>query len=65
MLRNDGLNRDIGYCRSVQRPDGKVVTTYYFSDAKSNPDRFIGATIWSPPAAPNERSMRAVPRRAA
>lgn len=52
VLRNDGLNRDIGYCRSVQRPDGRIVTTYYFSDAESNPDRFIGATIWSPPPAP-------------
>jgi len=51
VLRNDGLNRDIGYCRSVQRPDGKVVTAYYFCDAETNPDRYIGATVWSPPPA--------------
>jgi hypothetical protein len=49
VLRNDGLNRDMGYCRSVQRPDGKVVTTYYIADAQTDPDRYIGATIWSPP----------------
>ena len=49
VLRNDGIDRDIGYCRSVQRPDGKVVTTYYISDPQTKPDRYIGATIWSPP----------------
>ncbi len=51
VLRNDGIDRDIGYCRSVQRPDGKVVTTYYISDPETKPDRYIGATIWSPPPA--------------
>lgn len=49
MLRDDGANRDIGYCRSVQRPDGKVVVVYYFSDAKTGPERYIAATIWDPP----------------
>jgi len=52
VLRNDGIDRDIGYCRSVQRPDGKVVTTYYISDPQTKPDRYIGATIWSPPPPP-------------
>lgn len=47
-LRDDGGGRDIGYPRSVQRPDGKVVSIYYFWDAKSGPDRYIAATIWSP-----------------
>ncbi len=48
VLRDDGANRDIGYCRSVQRPDGKVVTIYYFNDLKTGPERYIAATIWDP-----------------
>lgn len=47
MLRPDGAGRDIGYPRTVQRPDGKIVTIYYFYDA-SDPDRTIQATIWDP-----------------
>jgi hypothetical protein len=47
VLRNDGAGRDIGYVRSVQRPDGKVVTLYYFHD-EENPERYIGCTIWDP-----------------
>ncbi|HNR31674.1 MAG TPA: sialidase family protein [Candidatus Hydrogenedentes bacterium] len=49
VLRDDGANRDIGYCRAVQRPDGKVVTLYYFNDLKTGPERYIAATIWQPP----------------
>jgi hypothetical protein len=48
ILRADGANRDLGYPRSVQRPDGKVVTIYYFSDTKSGPERYVAATIWEP-----------------
>lgn len=48
VLRSDGAARDMGYPRSVQRPDGKVVTIYYFNDAKTGPERYIGATIWDP-----------------
>jgi hypothetical protein len=48
VLREDGTDRDIGYVRSVQRPDGKMVTTYYISDRKTGPERYIGATIWDP-----------------
>ena len=48
VLRDDGSGRDMGYPRSVQRPDGKVVTTYYFEDSKTGPERYIGATIWDP-----------------
>jgi predicted neuraminidase len=51
VLRDDGGNRDLGYPRSVQRPDGKIVTVYYFWDSKSGPERYIAATIWTPPAA--------------
>lgn len=50
VLRNDGITKDMGYPRTVQRPDGKVVTTYYFSDGKIGPERTIEATIWTPPA---------------
>lgn len=48
VLRDDGTDRDIGYVRSVVRPDGKVVTTYYISDEQTGPERYIGATIWDP-----------------
>ena len=47
-LRDDGASRDIGYVRAVQRPDGKVVAVYYFTDEASGPERYIGATIWDP-----------------
>ena len=47
VLRDDGSGRDIGYVRSVQRPDGKVVTLYYFQD-KQKPERYIAATLWQP-----------------
>jgi hypothetical protein len=46
-IRGDGGGRDIGYPRSVQRTDGKVVTIYYFHDAPLG-DRYIAATIWDP-----------------
>jgi hypothetical protein len=47
VLRDDGGGRDLGYPRSVQRPDGKVVTVYYFNhDPKET--RYIAATIWDP-----------------
>ena len=49
VLRDDGENRDIGYCRSVQRPDGKVVTLYYITDPKNGPERSVVSTIWTPP----------------
>ena len=48
VLRDDGNDRDIGYCRSVQRADGKVVTTYYINEQETGPERYIGATIWDP-----------------
>ncbi len=48
VLRNDGGGRDIGYPRSVQRSDGRVVTIYYFWDQASGPERYIAASIWDP-----------------
>jgi hypothetical protein len=48
VLRDDGGGRDLGYPRSVQRPDGRVVTIYYFWDEKTGPERYVAATIWNP-----------------
>ena len=45
ILRDNGGGRDIGYPASVQRPDGKIVTIYYFHDQPLS-DRYIAATIW-------------------
>lgn len=47
ILRQDGAAWDIGYTRSVQRPDGKIVTLYYFPEAPST-ERVIAATLWDP-----------------
>ncbi len=49
VLRDDGASKDLGYPRVVQRPDGKVVVVYYFNDPVTGPERYIGATIWTPP----------------
>ena len=48
ILRDDGGNFDLGYTRDLLRPDGKLVTIYYFSNNVLS-DRYIGATIWTPP----------------
>ena len=47
VLRQDGGSWDLGYPRSVQRKDGKIVSVYYYN-TKEHPERFIGATIWNP-----------------
>ncbi len=47
VLRGNGGSRDIGYPRSVVRPDGRVVTVNCFHE-RSNPVRGIHATIWQP-----------------
>lgn len=47
ILKTGGGGRDLGYTRSVQRPDGKVVTAYYFQPGDS-PYRQVVATIWQP-----------------
>ena len=46
ILRDDAGDSDIGYPRTVQRADGKVVTIYYYNDAPEK-ERYIAATIWS------------------
>ncbi len=48
VVRGGGANRDLGYVRSIQRPDGLIVSVYYFSDETTGPERYIGATIWNP-----------------
>ncbi len=47
ILRADGGGRDLGYPQMVQRPDGKLVTVYYFND-DPNQERYIAASIWDP-----------------
>ena len=47
ILRADGGSWDLGYPRTVQRKDGKLVAVYYFNTA-ATAERFIGATIWDP-----------------
>ena len=47
ILRDDGGTWDIGYPRTVQRPDGKIVTVYYWASARDK-ERTIEATIWGP-----------------
>jgi len=50
ILRNDGFDYDIGYNRQVVRPDGKVVTVYYYRAMKDGQSpTYIAATIWTPP----------------
>jgi hypothetical protein len=46
-LRDDGRTYDIGYTRSVQRTDGKIVTIYYYTTEK-NKEQHIAVTIWDP-----------------
>ena len=46
-LRDDGGAADLGYVRSIVRPDGMLVAVYYFND-RTRPERYIAATIWRP-----------------
>ncbi len=46
-LRRDGFDYDIGYNRQVVRPDGKVVTIYYWrTKIDGQSPTYIAATIW-------------------
>jgi len=47
ILRDDAKTWDIGYTRSVQRKDGKIVTIYYYT-TDENVEQHIAATIWEP-----------------
>jgi hypothetical protein len=48
ILRDDGGGRDVGYPRTMQRPDGKLVSVYYYHDTLEGP-RYVAATLWQPP----------------
>jgi hypothetical protein len=45
ILRSGAGEPDIGYTRTIQRPDGKLLTVYYWLD-KPRTERYIAATIW-------------------
>lgn len=47
VLRDDAGCWDLGYPRTVQRADGKIVTIYYHNEHKDK-ERYIAATIWDP-----------------
>jgi hypothetical protein len=47
VLRDDGWTWDLGYPRMMLRPDGKLVTLYYYN-TKEHPAPHIVATIWDP-----------------
>ncbi|MDA1190618.1 MAG: sialidase family protein [Candidatus Poribacteria bacterium] len=47
VLRDNGGGHDIGYPRTIQRADGKIVTVYYWHDTPDG-ERHIAATIWDP-----------------
>lgn len=44
-LRDDGRTWDLGYVRTVERLDGKLVTIYYHT-TQENPEQHIVATVW-------------------
>ena len=47
MLRGDAGACDIGYNRTVQSADGKLVTAYYWV-VEPMKERTIEATLWDP-----------------
>ena len=47
ILRKDGRSWDLGYPQTVMRPDGKVVTMYYYTTDERK-EQHIAATIWRP-----------------
>ncbi len=47
VLRADAVTHDLGYPRSFQRADGRILTVYYYNDG-AHTERFIAATEWEP-----------------
>ncbi len=45
VLRDDGLEWDLGYNRAHLTKDGKIITFYYYT-TKEKPQQHIDATIW-------------------
>lgn len=52
ILRDDGFDGDLGYPRSIVRPNGRVLTVYYYNGPAES-DRAIEGTLWSPPEQEN------------
>jgi hypothetical protein len=52
ILRDDGGTHDLGYPSSVELPDGRVLTTYWFNQQKEgdpkSETRFIAGTFYRP-----------------
>ncbi len=48
ILRDDGFDGDLGYPRTLVRPDGRILSVYYFNGPRGE-DRAIEATFWTPP----------------
>jgi hypothetical protein len=46
-LREGAPEKDVGYTRTVQRRDGKIVTVYFYHDTVLG-ERYIEAVIWDP-----------------
>jgi hypothetical protein len=46
-LRDGAREFDLGYTRTVQRADGKLVTVYYFNTPERK-EQFVEACIWDP-----------------
>ena len=59
-LREDGGTWDFGYCRMAERPDGKLVTVYYYNTAERI-EQHIAATIWNPSEARGASRVGAFP----
>jgi hypothetical protein len=49
ILRQDGGGWDLGYTRNVLKPNGEIVTVYYFN-TDYRKERTIQATVWNPDA---------------
>ena len=45
IIRGDGGGADLGYPRTVMRPDGSVLAVYYFN-CTANGERFIAASVF-------------------
>jgi hypothetical protein len=48
VIRDDGLDRDMGYPSSEQLPDGRILTVYYWHG--EDQIRHLVGSLWHPPA---------------
>ena len=47
IIRDDARTWDKGYVRTVLRPDGKLLSLYYYATER-NPEQHIAGTVWEP-----------------